>query len=279
MQGYELFSDQLPFYEQSVENIFEAPLINPEKIHKVIYKNDFQTPSRNYLMCFTNRSGSTLLAMMLAKTGAMGNPGEIFNPEPLTNARQKHGIASFADYLDFKIRATAQHGTFGAKIGIHQLAYLAKHGYLKSKIPAPKFIYVTRNNLIMQAISLYIAWETGAWTSNKIAPKKMPEYNADAIARQLRALLVTQAQFETFFAAHQIQPLRISYEAIEADLEKKALQVCRYVGIAQPKKLTFSQPPLRVQRTELNEAWAARFISDYQQQLLVESASAAGGPC
>ena len=268
MTYYEIFSDQLNHYEETVEKIFQSPLPDSTKIGENVLRQGFKKPKHNYLICFTNRSGSTLLAMTLAKTDAMGIPGEMFNPEPLTQARQKQGIASFNDFLDFKIQSTTRRGAFGAKVGIHQLAYLAKHGYLKDKLSSPRFIYITRKDIVMQAVSLYIAWQTGAWSSNARTTAAKPEYSIEGIAQQLKSILTIQAQFEAFFAAHQIQPLRLTYEAIEADLEGKALHVCRYVGIPHPRKLQFAYPGLNKQRTELNEEWAARFIAEYKETLM-----------
>jgi trehalose 2-sulfotransferase len=268
MTQYEIFSDQLNHYEETVEKIFQSPLPDSTKTGENVLRHGFKKPKHNYLICFTNRSGSTLLAMTLAKTDAMGMPGEMFNPEPLTQARQKHGIASFNDFIDFKIQSTTKRGAFGAKVGIHQLAYLAKHGYLKDKLSSPKFIYITRKDIVMQAVSLYLAWETGAWSSNARNATKNPEYSMEGIAQQLKSILTIQAQFEAFFAAHQIQPLRLTYEAIEADLEAKALHVCRYVGIPHPRQLQFTYPGLKKQRTDLNEEWAARFIAEYKETLM-----------
>jgi len=267
MTKYEIFSDQLPHYENTINNIFNAKITNELKLEDIYQKSDWVRPSRNYFICFTNRSGSTLLALMLARTGAMGAPGEIFNPEPLTNARQKHGVSSFSDFVDFKLKTTSKQGTFGAKIGVHQLAYLAKNGYLREEISAPKFIYITRQNIVMQAISLYLAWETGAWSSNVANPQQQPEYSLEGITQQLKSILMIQAQFETFFALHQIQPLRISYEAIDTNLESIALRVCKYVGVVDTSKLQFVRPALKKQRTEINEEWAARFISEYKNNI------------
>ncbi len=268
MTYYEIFSDQLNHYEETVEKIFQSPLLDSTKIEENVPRHDFKKPKHNYLICFTNRSGSTLLAMTLAKTNAMGIPGEMLNPEPLSHARQKHGIASFNEFLDFKIQTTTKQGAFGAKVGIHQLAYLAKHGYLKDKLSSPRFIYITRKDIVMQAVSLYIAWQTGAWSSNTRTAATPPKYSMEGIAQQLKSILTIQAQFEAFFAAHQIKPLRLTYEAIEADLETKAFQVCRYVGIPHPRKLQFTYPGLQKQRTELNEEWAAQFIAEYQENIM-----------
>lgn len=198
---YEIFSDQLDHYEETVEKIFQSPLPDSIKIGENVLRQGFKKPKHNYLICFTNRSGSTLLAMTLAKTDAMGIPGEMFNPEPLTQARQKQGIASFNEFLDFKIQTTTKQGAFGAKVGIHQLAYLAKHGYIKDKLSSPRFIYITRKDIVMQAVSLYIAWQTGAWSSNARTTAAKPEYSMEGIAQQLKSILTIQAQFEAFFAA------------------------------------------------------------------------------
>ncbi len=261
MIDYTLYSSHLDSYEKLVKDIFSAPLqqeISDQKKHKKI------KPRLNYLICFTNRSGSTLLSNTLARTGLMGTPGEMFNPEPLTSARQKFGLNSFEDYLNFKIETSSKNRVFGAKVGTHHLAYLAQQGYLTTHVNKPKFIYVTRKNKVMQAISLYLAWETGAWTSKAPAIETMPVYNAKKIAQQLNSIISTEAQFEAFFAAHRIKPLRLHYEDLEKDLTHKVIQVCKFVGLEELNDIKID-PVLQKQRTPTNQAWAKQFVAEHRR--------------
>jgi len=84
-------------------------------------------------------------------------------------------------------------------------------------------------------------------------------FDAEAIARSLRALVTTQAEFEVFFARHGIVPLRLCYEEIETDLHRALRRVCRHVGIERPGTVPLPPVALQKQRTARNEEFAARF--------------------
>jgi LPS sulfotransferase NodH len=187
----------------------------------------------------------------------MGRPGEIFNPEPVGNLSRRHGLRSLGDYIDWQFRVNTVGGVFGAKAGLHQIAVLAKQGLL-ARFPNPQFVFVTRRDLVMQAVSLNIAWQTGAWTS-KSSVDKEPEFDHAAIARTLRSIVDNQAGFEAFFAAHGIIPLRLDYELIESEPERAMRRVCRLVGIERPMRVPLPPITLQRQRTALNFEWAERF--------------------
>jgi LPS sulfotransferase NodH len=110
----------------------------------------------------------------------------------------------------------------------------------------------------MQAVSLYIASYTGAWSSRLDSDAAVP-FDAEAIARSLRALVTTQAEFEVFFASHGIVPLRLCYEEIETDLRRALRRVCRHVGIERPGTVPLPPVALQKQRTARNEEFAAQF--------------------
>ena len=151
---YNIISSYLPNYEKQIDTILS-------KINKTNAVDNVAAPLTNlptYFICFINRSGSTLLAQVLSRTNRMGRVGEIFNPEPIASTCHKNNFASMEAYINFQIQQTSRSsGVFGAKIGMHQLAYLAKYGYLANQFKNAKFIYVTRKDIIMQAVSLSIA--------------------------------------------------------------------------------------------------------------------------
>jgi trehalose 2-sulfotransferase len=264
---YHFLSSYLADYEKQINSIYATINVNELQPHPnkplIISKKLKQA----YFICFINRSGSSLLAEALTKTRRMGHVGEMFNPEPIKHAFEKHQLQSFTDYLDWQIqKSTTRNGVFGAKVGMHQLAYLAKHGYLASRFPEAKFIYVTRQDILMQAVSLYKAWQSGAWSS-QIKQKKTVEFDYLGIATQLREIVAAQTEFEVFFASHGIMPLRLTYEGIENNLLSSLRRVCRFVGILRPNLIELPELKLEKQRTMENEEWAAHFRNLHIKQI------------
>lgn len=255
---YTLFSSHLKPYERELEKLFSGIRREGGEAAPLPFG---PLPERSYFICFINRSGSTLLAEALTRTGRMGRPGEIFNPEPIGNLSRSNRLRSLGDYVDWQFRTNTVGGVFGAKAGLHQMAVLAKQGLL-ARFPEPRFVFVTRRDLVLQAVSLNIAWQTGAWTSRSGAGKA-PKFDHAAIAQTLRSIVENQAGFEAFFAAHGITPLRLDYELIESEPERAMRRVCRLVGIERPMRVALPPLTLQRQRTALNYEWAERFRAVY----------------
>jgi len=78
-----------------------------------------QTPSRGYLICCIERTGSNLLAQALADTGLAGRPIEYFNPA-LQDDPQIRNILGDADLIGGLPKVlrggTTSNGIFGAKV-------------------------------------------------------------------------------------------------------------------------------------------------------------------
>jgi trehalose 2-sulfotransferase len=114
-------------------------------------------PKRCYLICATQRSGSTLLCELLKSTGVAGRPEEYFEAEfatgvpphprrfleglPLTGAGVRanvsppeappysslQGIHSYREHLERTLRlGTTDNGVFGAKLMFNQLPEMTK---------------------------------------------------------------------------------------------------------------------------------------------------------
>lgn|GEM_PF-1540250 len=260
---YDVFSDQLLHYENQIEQIFNRLNAKQQPSDQNESPKNADTTGINYFICFINRSGSTLLTQALIRTKKMGLPGEMFNPEPITNVSTKNNLGSIEDYICWQKQAAIKNGgVFGAKVGTHQLAYLAKNGYLNKYFPQPKFIYITRKDILLQAISLYIASKTGAWTSNSQANQTIA-YNHKEILDRLVSITNTQAKFEFFFAANGINPLRIYYEDLDGELAETLGKVCRFVDIPQADAIELPEIGFKKQRTDINYQWAEQFRSTY----------------
>jgi LPS sulfotransferase NodH len=128
-------------------------------------------PNITYLICATNRSGSSLVCEALKNTGIAGYPEEYFWRGDELFWTERWGVSSFEDYLKKAIeQGTSSNGVFGAKIMwgyFHDFIDKLKQlpGYQKTDLPAllPEFfpnlhyIHITRQDKVRQAISFWRA--------------------------------------------------------------------------------------------------------------------------
>jgi LPS sulfotransferase NodH len=219
-------------------------------------------PTQAYLLCFVSRSGSNLLAWALESTGLLGKPRELFShPEIVERARQWKA-ATLADYTgEVLLRGSTANGVFGVKVSADQLFWLARERIIPDVIADPAYVYVTRRDLLGQAISLTIARQTGRW-STRLQGHAEPEYDPLAIAEAAQWLVESQAQFEYFFAIHGIEPLRVSYEDLDADLEGAVTRVARGLGVEERMSVDPDASPRRRQRTRVNDEFRERLLAE-----------------
>lgn len=216
-----------------------------------------------YVIGFVNRSGSNLLARGLASTGVMGNPREAFNHPEVIDVAQRVGLRSLRGYARHIMRTTTTpNGVFGVKLGAGQLMYLRREGIVPSIIRDPAFVYVTRRDIVAQAISFVIATQTSRWTSEWSGNGAEPSYDPAAILASLRWICESQSMFEYYFALHRIRPLRYVYEDLETRLPDVIGEIAETLGLAARPTVALERIALRRQRTLVNEEFKARFLRE-----------------
>lgn len=181
--------------------------------------------------------------------------------------------AFFARYLEL---CTDGNGVFGAKMfwtemetlerGLRQ-AYgdqTAPSGALLNRLfPNLRYVYLERQDIARQAVSLVIASQTKSWnTRNEV--EGAPAYDFDAIYQVRSDLLKRAERWRAFFEENGIEPLRLAYEQVAADYEGALASVLDFLGIAIPAGFTFDQPEIGVQGTSLNREWAERFDAELE---------------
>jgi LPS sulfotransferase NodH len=241
------------------ETDIDCEAISLEKMH------DRGVPGTCYFICYVNRTGTTFLSECLSRTDLLGFPQEYLNTEEGAAVEifsKRFGANSFNDYLS-QLTRKMQSGTgvFGTKIGYLQLAYLTKHYDINSIFPNAKFIFVTRQNVALQAISWYVAVKTASWASFDKARNHV-DYDRDEIIRFVNLIINQNARFENYFALNGINPLRIYYEEINSDVRAVVHRVKDYLGVDGEINLQLDETSCKVQRTSKNEDWASRLIEE-----------------
>src|SRR5436305_8087316 len=137
------------------------------------------TPERSYVVCGTQRSGTTLLCWALGDTGVLGHPGEYFidgDPSSFPPGwtfwedgpiAQEHGVTSRQEFVELVYRlGTTDNGVFGVKLMWNNLPWVARRlqalpqfqgldlaDLLTAVFPRLHVVQVVRRDRVAQAIS------------------------------------------------------------------------------------------------------------------------------
>jgi LPS sulfotransferase NodH len=228
--------------------------------------------SSTYLVCATQRSGSTLLCKALSATGVAGRPEEYFEAleatglpaqprdylpvlgDELALPPLRHGdpLPPFAERLEAARRAgTTPNGVFGAKVmwsyGAPVLAALGSD-------PGVRWVLVRRRDKLRQAISLWRAIQTRQWNADDAAGGEAA-YSRAAIDALRERLAGEEAAWERWLAGRD--PLVLDYDDFASQPGDAVAAVLRHIGVEAPADLT-GAAPLRRQADALTEDWVRR---------------------
>lgn len=221
-----------------------------------------------YLICTTPRSGSNLLCSLLSQSGMMGRPGEYLNPTSISNLSNKHGLFSpgqpvlLDEYLNFLMQKfSSKNNVFGLKVLSNQFEPLINLPPLKAYTQRCKLIWLSRRDVIAQAISMYIASETDAWKSIHENSEKRAtvEYDEAKLARSTDLLTTYNLGWMQFFAINQVEYLSVTYEDLVAAPNDVCHQVCNFCGVYPDHTFSIEDSPLKKQGDDLNERFAEMF--------------------
>jgi trehalose 2-sulfotransferase len=250
----------------------------------------------SYLVCATQRSGSTLLCEALKETGVAGRPEEFFEARPGTGIPPVpldylEGIGDpyvtglladapappappysaldgvrWEEHLARSLRdGTTPNGVFGAKVMWNQLADIGAlaggdaepHALLRRLLDPTHWVWVRRRDVLRQAVSLWRALQTQTWREAG-APQPTAVYSRAAIAH-LTALLADQdAAWGAFFAAHGLRPLELVYEDYARDLPGAVAAVLAHLGVAEDVDVPAAAPMQR-QSDGISDEWAEAY--------------------
>lgn len=229
--------------------------------------------TRSYLICGTNRSGSTLLCELLKSTGVAGRPEEYFwrGDEPYWAARW--GVSDPAGYVRAAIQeGMTANGVFAAKIMWSHMPdlfaklrvargerELSERELLGRTFPNLRFVWIWREDLVAQAVSFSRATQTNEWRAND--PRRsarQPRFDRAQIERLLGEVKEQNEASRQWFAANAVEPYRVRYEELVEDMEGGTRKLLAFLGIDLPSGVTV-EPQLAKQADDLNAEWAARY--------------------
>lgn len=203
-------------------DIFTTILIDRSSENRVVQALEKPKSSKNYVICFTERSGSTMLCSLLTQTNLLGMPDEYVNPRgPMPLALKTCPATTLEEYFDLLRRTQATpNGIFGMKSCFFDFKPLIQMGVVGKLLNPVQFIYLTRRDIILQAISGYLARKSGIWhISRQAGGAENPdyrkiEYDEEEILNLIDIQIKERLEWERFFTLYSIEPLRVVYEDI-----------------------------------------------------------------
>jgi LPS sulfotransferase NodH len=249
-------------------------------------------PVTSYLICGSQRSGTTLLATALASTGIAGRPEEYFLAVDERTSPQwrcwelgpfgvAHGAVDREDYLRIVGRlGTTPNGVFGSKMHwnnvpwvvakfqeLPQFAALARRDVFHGAFPGLHAVHLTRRDRVAQAVSWARAAKDGVWTDWVANPPMTrppaPGYDARLIGNLEGLIAEGERGWRQLFVELGIEPLELVYEDLMSDegLDAAVRQVLDHVGVDDT-----SIGPVRAGTRRLadgvNAAWVSRYRSE-----------------
>jgi LPS sulfotransferase NodH len=169
-----------------------------------------------FLLCIVPRSGSSLLADLLLRTGAVDRAEEHFVPSPATSTSNWMSKCADLNEVFLKLEEQSPSGYFGIKGDLYQMFPLISAGAFSGPGCIFRHIYLKRRDLVGQAISLARAVSTHEWHSHDTHVPD-PDLSLEDVLYHLHYIRKMEADWELVFTALQIEPLRLYYEDLISD--------------------------------------------------------------
>ncbi len=222
---------------------------------------------KHYAIITGSRSGSTHLCDLINSTNRLGRPDEYFNSDmrpyyeahvfPQTKQSYIDKITWFTKKDNFVVGVKLNH--INHIYSAYEEGYLDKVGY---------WIWLRRSDKILQAISRYRAWTTGAWdwTLNKSEFPATLEYSSDKIKNALASIIEEEKWMELFLRDKKV--MEIYYESDIVNTADQTIHaMLEFMDVP-----TNDLPPLvsaqKVMRDEINLAWKERFENETKEIVL-----------
>ncbi len=229
---------------------------------------------KRYLICSSERSGSTLLADLLDQTGKAGRPLEYFNPvyiEAYCINTKTIELHRNTYWLALQEMRTTPNGVFGVKAHLPQIIEWLGEDSLEETVRFlagfDHLIFIRRRDKIGQAISFYRASVTGHWSSQHtkldLQTAKVPVFDGLRISSAYRYLMNAEENWRKVFSKLNRQPIEIDYEDLASEPRQTILRVLNAIGIESGSD-EFSTSTISRQGDGLNDKFRADFL-DYMR--------------
>jgi LPS sulfotransferase NodH len=250
-------------------------------------------PRDSYLICCVPRTGSWLLAESLESTGIAGRPKEYFAPErqdAFNRLWQLSAKPTFTIFLEKALDAgTTPNGIFGAKAHWYQFQDLLRKArqlprcadvkigaLMPSAFPNLRYIWLTRQDKIRQAVSYYRATQTLTWWKLKGEDKTTSAtssgviFDLIAIDRLLEMVRAHEIAWQGYFSDCGVEPLVVNYEDLAQHRKTNIVRILQYLKIRVPPRMNIPHARLKRQADAITDEWVEEYCRMKSQRLVGE---------
>lgn len=239
----------------------------------------------SYIICANLRSGSSLLASGLRKSGIAGSPDrEYFLFKEFNNRNPGKDFLKYfstlKDYLsDLYQETKTDNGVFGFKIMwpaldtlLNKIDHMGfdtrnRRAILERIFPHLKLIYIYRQDKLRQAISLVRANQSKVYHIEKGSGRRENQHDLKYDGFQitsdlLQHVIINEINWNRFFKVHEILPLIICYERFSADYSGYMKKTLDYLNLPGNENAIISYPHFEKTRDDLTEQWVERYLNE-----------------
>jgi trehalose 2-sulfotransferase len=226
-------------------------------------------PLTTYIIGFGHRTGSTMLKSLLSNTNVLGSPGEFVNPrEVMPHYVEVSGAHDLDEYFAYmRAHRSTPNGVFGMKSIFPDFVPFSEGDVIDHFFERARYIYLTREDMLRQAVSLVMAHATGVWyspadshpaaKSRRPEPKPEPVLDEALVLRNIEKLRRDREQWERFFRSRGIQPLRLTYEQLVSNHVDVVLSIAQFLDIDLDPLAIPAESETLPQANETNERWVS----------------------
>ena len=92
-----------------------------------------------------------------------------------------------------------------------------------------KWVRISRDNEVRQAISLVRAEQSNQWNSNMSSINE-PVYNEQEIVTALHTISSANKSWDQYFAEHKIDPLHLTYEQLTREMDSTVRRIMAHIN-------------------------------------------------
>lgn len=193
------------------------------------------------------------------------------------------GFASYEAFLDWvRAEGTTPNGVFGGKVMwgyfngfVDRLRRVVRNAVIETPdvldrvFPDLHYVWVTREDKVGQAISLWKAIQTWTWRrddGNGSLPGHELRYSFDAIDHLAKQLVHDEVEWHRYFDRAGVRPHTVVYEQFVERYEQTAIDILGHLGVACPAGHTFGERRMRRQADQLSAEWSRRYWAEAQRR-------------
>ncbi|HWN23315.1 MAG TPA: Stf0 family sulfotransferase [Gaiellaceae bacterium] len=233
------------------------------------------TARRSVFLCATQRTGSWLLAHLMASSGTAGRPAEFFDAGEMRGFREEWRVASDREYVNRVLElGTTPNGVFATKLmwnAIDGLLFRRRRlvrayessdlEVIESVFPSPRFIWLRREDVVAQAVSWAKASQTEQYAAHQTAVRD-PTFDFEHIDGLMHLAKVQNGAWQRWFAAHEITPVQVTYEELCEDEVRTTLRVLRDLDLDADGASIAAPLGLERQADSVNAEWIRRYRAE-----------------